>query len=87
MLLEFEGVYMNAAVSVNGDSVARHPYGYTSFLAISPGIYTMGRQNEIVVVVNNDAQPNSRWYSGTGIYDMCGCGWGQVFTSSPGASS
>jgi len=68
VLLEFEGVYMNAQVSVNRDLVALHPYGYTSFIVdLSPWLQ-YGRDNLITVVANNSAQPNSRWYTGTGIY-------------------
>jgi beta-galactosidase len=66
--LEFEGVYMNAKVFVNGNVAAFHPYGYTSFLADIKPYLKDGADNEITVVVNNSAQPNSRWYSGTGIY-------------------
>jgi beta-galactosidase len=66
--LEFEGVYMNAKVMVNGSVAAFHPYGYTSFLVDIKPYVNYGAENEIYVVVNNSAQPNSRWYSGTGIY-------------------
>jgi beta-galactosidase len=66
--IEFEGVYMNAEVSINGQLVALHPYGYTSFIVdLTPHI-KVEDENELIVVVNNSAQPNSRWYSGTGIY-------------------
>ncbi len=68
VILEFEGVYMNATVSVNGNVAAFHPYGYTSFLVDVSAYLLVGERNEITVMVNNDAQPNSRWYSGTGIY-------------------
>jgi beta-galactosidase len=68
VILEFEGVYMNAEVSLNNQLLALHPYGYTSFLVnLSPHL-KIGQQNELTVSVNNSAQPNSRWYSGTGIY-------------------
>jgi beta-galactosidase len=68
VMLEFEGVYGNAEVLVNGNMAALHPYGYTSFLVdISPYL-VYEAENEIMVVANNSAQPNSRWYSGTGIY-------------------
>lgn len=63
--LEFEGVYMNADVYVNGDKVASHPYGYTPIwcdLNLKPG------RNVVAVRVDNGQQPNSRWYSGSGIY-------------------
>jgi beta-galactosidase len=66
--VEFEGVYMNAEVSINGQLVALHPYGYTGFIVdLTPHI-KYGEENVLVVGVNNSAQPNSRWYSGTGIY-------------------
>ncbi|HMN61532.1 MAG TPA: hypothetical protein PJ988_14260, partial [Anaerolinea sp.] len=68
VLLEFEGVYMNAEVSINHELVALHPYGYTSFLVDLTPHLKVGGENELVVVANNSAQPNSRWYSGTGIY-------------------
>ena len=66
--LEFEGVYMNAEVSINRQVVALHPYGYTSFVVDLTPHLKFGQENELVVVANNSAQPNSRWYSGTGIY-------------------
>lgn len=66
--LEFEGVMMHAEVFINGHLVANHPYGYTSFLADLTPHVQLGQDNEIIVVANNSAQPNSRWYTGTGIY-------------------
>jgi beta-galactosidase len=66
--LEFEGVYVNAEVSINGQLVALHPYGYTSFLVELTPYLRYGGDNLLVVVANNSAQPNARWYSGTGIY-------------------
>jgi beta-galactosidase len=66
--IEFEGVYMNAEVSINGQLVALHPYGYTSFIVDLTPHLKHGAESDLVVVVNNSAQPNSRWYSGTGIY-------------------
>ena len=63
--VEFEGVYMNADVYANGEKVANHPYGYTPIwcdLNLKPG------RNVIAVRVDNAQQPNSRWYSGSGIY-------------------
>jgi beta-galactosidase len=66
--LEFEGVYMHAEVSVNNQLVCVQPYGYSSFVVdISPYLL-YGQENTISVVANNTAQPNSRWYTGTGIY-------------------
>jgi beta-galactosidase len=66
--LEFEGVYMNAEVSLNGNLLALHPYGYTSFIVDLTPYLKPGEENQLTVVANNSAQPNSRWYSGTGIY-------------------
>ena len=66
--LEFEGAYMNAEVSVNGSRAALQPYGYSSFLVDLKPYLTYDAENHLTVVVNNSAQPNSRWYSGTGIY-------------------
>jgi beta-galactosidase len=66
--LEFEGVYMNAEVSLNNHLLALHPYGYTSFIVNLTPHLKLGEENTLSVTVNNSAQPNSRWYSGTGIY-------------------
>ena len=66
--LEFEGVMMHAEVTVNGQLVALHPYGYTSFLVDLTASLQYGADNEVLVTANNSAQPNSRWYTGTGLY-------------------
>lgn len=68
VLLELEGVYMNAVVAVNRNVAAIHPYGYTSFHVDLTPYLVWGAENEITVTANNSAQPNSRWYSGSGIY-------------------
>ena len=68
ILLEFEGVYMNAEIRVNGQLIMRHIYGYTSFFCDITPYVRYGEANFISVNVNNDAVPNSRWYSGSGIY-------------------
>jgi beta-galactosidase len=65
--LEFEGVYMNADVWVNGTHVVNQPYGYTSFIADITKLLKTGK-NTIDVKVDNSQQRNSRWYSGSGIY-------------------
>jgi beta-galactosidase len=65
--LEFDGVYMNATVYVNGQKVGHRPYGYSSFeYDITP--YVREGENVVAVRVDNSDQPNSRWYSGCGIY-------------------
>ena len=66
--LEFEGVYMNAEVSVNNQLVSRQPYGYSSFIVDLTPYLAYGQENMVGVLANNTAQPNCRWYSGTGIY-------------------
>lgn len=65
--LEFDGVYMNSTVYVNGQKVGFRPYGYSSFeYDITP--YVHQGENVVAVRVDNSDQPNSRWYSGCGIY-------------------
>lgn len=66
--IDFDGVYMNASVYVNGHLLGTRPYGYVSFsYDITPYINADG-DNVIAVKVDNSEQPNSRWYSGCGIY-------------------
>ena len=67
-VLHFEGAYMLAQVWLNGQSLGRHVYGYTPFeWDITDLLKTDGSENVVDVKVNNSAQPNSRWYSGSGI--------------------
>jgi beta-galactosidase len=68
VLLEFEGVYMNAEVWLNDNFLLRHPYGYTSFTCDLTPYLKLGEENILKVVVDNASQMNSRWYSGSGIY-------------------
>ncbi|TKK70189.1 glycoside hydrolase family 2 protein [Ilyomonas limi] len=69
VLIDFDGVYMNSSVWVNGHKVGFHPYGYTSFrYNLTPYLHVDGTPNTIAVKVDNSKQPNSRWYSGSGIY-------------------
>lgn len=68
LILEFEGVYRKATVSVNGQKAAFHDYGYTGFYIDITKYVSYGRENYLRVDVVNSDQPNSRWYSGTGIY-------------------
>ena len=89
--LEFDGVYMNSTVYVNGREVGHRPYGYSSFeYDITP--YVKEGENVVAVRVNNSDQPNSRWYSGCGIYrhvwltktaPVHVAHWGVRVTSSP----
>lgn len=67
-VIAFDGVYMNATVYVNGHKIGTRPYGYSSFeYDITSYINKVG-DNVVAVRVNNSDQPNSRWYSGCGIY-------------------
>lgn len=66
-ILEFEGVYHNAEVWLNGQKAAFRPYGYTNFY-VDCAPYLHSGENELCVIARNADQPNSRWYSGAGIY-------------------
>lgn len=64
--LEFEGVYMQALVYVNGCYVGKHTYGYTEFSFEISSLLKPGVKNEIKVIARTG--DDSRWYSGSGIY-------------------
>ena len=65
--IEFDGVYMNSDVWINGQHLGKYPYGYSEFsYDITP--YLKAKGNVIAVRVDNSLQPNSRWYTGSGIY-------------------
>ena len=66
VLLDFDGVYMDADVLLNGEVICTHRYGYTPFFADLTGKLKPG-ENEIAVHIRHQS-PNSRWYSGAGIY-------------------
>lgn len=66
--LQFEGVYHDPEITVNGQRVDAPPYGYTDFSIDLDGLLCEEGENEITVIAHNADQPNSRWYSGTGIY-------------------
>ncbi len=65
-LLHFDGVYMDCDVLLNGETVRSHAYGYTAFHADLTGKIREGR-NEVMVHIRHRS-PNSRWYSGSGIF-------------------
>lgn len=67
VLVEFEGVYKNSTVSLNGNVVGGHKYGYTTFTVELTGL-NYGGENTLTVVADNSKLPNSRWYTGSGIY-------------------
>lgn len=65
--IQFDGIYMNSTVWINGHQLGNRPFGYSSFqYDMTP--YLKEGQNLIAVKVDNSQQPNSRWYSGSGIY-------------------
>jgi beta-galactosidase len=66
--LQFDGVYMNSDVWINGKHIGNHPYGYTSFYYdITQFLNPAGEKNTVAVQVKNEGR-NTRWYSGSGIY-------------------
>lgn len=67
VLAEFEGIYKNSTVSLNGKVIGGHKYGYTTFTVELTGL-NYGSENTLTVVANNSKLPNSRWYTGSGIY-------------------
>lgn len=68
IFIDFDGVYMNSTVWINGQKLGTRPFGYISFrYDMTPFLKFDGQKNELLVRVENQ-QPNSRWYSGSGIY-------------------
>ena len=67
IILDFSGVYMNCDVYLNGEKLAYHPYGYTSFAIDLTSHLLAGEENVIAVRVDHSV-PSSRWYSGSGIF-------------------
>ena len=65
--LELDGVYMNSDAWINGVHLGRRPYGYASF-AYDVTQHLVAGVNVVAVRVDNSLQPNSRWYTGSGIY-------------------
>ena len=89
ILIEFDGVYMNAEVWINGKLLGNHPYGYTSFWFDITDKIQFGANNVFAVKVENEGE-NSRWYSGSGIYrhvwlkafdDLHVAQWGSYITT------
>ncbi|GIH16925.1 glycoside hydrolase family 2 TIM barrel-domain containing protein [Rugosimonospora africana] len=67
--IEFDGVYMDSSVYVNGTLVGGHPYGYTGFsLDLTGRVHTDGVTANVVAVQVRNQLPSSRWYSGSGLY-------------------
>jgi beta-galactosidase len=93
--IEFDGVSSNATVYLNGRKVGIHPYAYTSFRFDITSLLKLSDTNVLAVRVDNSEQPDSRWYSGSGIYrhvrvvvtePVHVAPWG-VFVSTPEASA
>lgn len=93
--INFDGVYRNSEVWINGQFLGKRPNGYSSFrYDLTPHLAKGGAINTIAVRVDNEAQPSSRWYTGSGIYrkvwletttDLAVDHWGS-FVSTPKVS-
>lgn len=67
--ISFDGIYCNSEVWINGNYLGKRAHGYVSFqYDLTPWLRADGKPNTIAVKVSNNLQPNSRWYSGSGIY-------------------
>jgi len=66
--IDFDGVYTHSDVWINGHHLGFRPNGYISFRYDLTPYLNYGGVNVISVKVDNSEQPNSRWYSGSGIY-------------------
>ncbi len=67
--IDFDGIYRNSEVWINGEYLGKRPNGYISFrYDLTPFLHYGDTHNVITVKVDNSQQPNSRWYSGSGIY-------------------
>jgi beta-galactosidase len=66
--LDFDGVFDNSYVYLNGQLLGNHPYGYTGYsYDISHLVHTDGHTPNTLAVVVQNQEPSSRWYSGSGI--------------------
>ena len=69
IFIDFDGIYRNSEVWINGHYLGKRPYGYSSFrYELTPFLKYGEEKNVLAVKVDNSKQPNSRWYSGSGIY-------------------
>ncbi len=69
IFIDFDGIYRQSQVWINGHLIGKRPSGYISFrYELTPFLKYGNEKNTIVVKVDNSQQPNSRWYSGSGIY-------------------
>ncbi|GHV07252.1 beta-galactosidase [Spirochaetia bacterium] len=67
LIIQFDGVFMDSTVFLNGKKLGGHSFGYSEFTLDLTGLTVEG-DNVLAVRVNNALQPNSRWYTGSGIY-------------------
>lgn len=79
ILLEFEGVYQKAEVYLNGRLAASNVYGYSNFYVPLADHLNYGEENRLKVIADNAGCPNSRWYSGSGIYRKVNLYVGEAF--------
>ena len=68
VILEFEGIYRNSIIYLNGEEIGSHKYGFSQFMIDITTKLKFEEDNILTVVVSNDKCPNNRWYSGSGIY-------------------
>ena len=69
VIIEFDGVYMNSEVWINGQFLGRRPYGFTGFrYDLTQFLQTNGAPNVVAVRVDDSLEPSLRWYAGSGIY-------------------
>lgn len=68
ILIEFEGVYQNAEISINGKLIGKIVYGYNCEHFDISDVLEYGEENTVTVIIDNHEIPNSRWYTGSGIY-------------------
>ncbi|MBG6236435.1 beta-galactosidase [Pedobacter sp. CAN_A7] len=66
--IDFDGVYKNSEVWINGHLLGKRPNGYIAFRYDLSPYLKYGSKNTIAVRVDNSQQPNARWYTGSGIY-------------------
>ncbi|MCL3781420.1 glycoside hydrolase family 2 protein [Prolixibacteraceae bacterium JC049] len=68
VFIDFEGVYMNSEVWINGHYLGKRPFGYISFQYDLSSYIQFGKKNVIAVKTDTSRQPGGRWYNGAGIY-------------------
>ena len=69
VVIEFDGVYMNSEVWINGQLLGRRPYGFIGFrYDLTQFLKTNSSPNLLAVRVDDSAEPSLRWYAGSGIY-------------------